>query len=215
MRLHADWFNQANLCRKWLAALALWSAVTYSLPPHKEFRFLLPALQLAMPFGGVALEYLRGDSVQCATRSHRLPSSGAAAETNDEATVSRTSAVAADDQQAHVIGPDNEEAPAAACPAASTMSSSAPPHLQQSLRHWSQPSEAMLQQKCPPNEGKGSNSGKSASDSKQSQRFPALYRTGVVSVVLQIPAALYFGLRHQRCITARALLSQSLMRYTT
>jgi Alg9-like mannosyltransferase family len=38
-----------------LAAFAAWSLAIYSLPAHKEFRFLLPALQLLMPYCGVAL----------------------------------------------------------------------------------------------------------------------------------------------------------------
>ncbi|DBA74157.1 TPA: hypothetical protein ACH3X1_010956 [Trebouxia sp. C0004] len=41
-----------------LAALVLWSLLMYSLPAHKEFRFLLPALCLLMPYCGVALEDL-------------------------------------------------------------------------------------------------------------------------------------------------------------
>ncbi|GAB4815394.1 hypothetical protein N2152v2_002440 [Parachlorella kessleri] len=41
-----------------LAALAGLSLAVYSLPAHKEFRFLLPALQLAMPYSGVALLWL-------------------------------------------------------------------------------------------------------------------------------------------------------------
>lgn len=41
-----------------MAALVLWSLLMYSLPAHKEFRFLLPALCLLMPYCGVALEDL-------------------------------------------------------------------------------------------------------------------------------------------------------------
>ena len=41
-----------------LAAMVLWSLLMYSLPAHKEFRFLLPALALLMPYCGVALEDL-------------------------------------------------------------------------------------------------------------------------------------------------------------
>jgi hypothetical protein len=41
-----------------LAALAALSLAIYSLPAHKEFRFLLPALQLAMPYCGPALDWL-------------------------------------------------------------------------------------------------------------------------------------------------------------
>ena len=41
-----------------LAALAGLSLAVYSLPAHKEFRFLLPALQLAMPYCGIALDWL-------------------------------------------------------------------------------------------------------------------------------------------------------------
>lgn len=45
-------------CRLELAALVLWSLLMYSLPAHKEFRFLLPALLLLMPYCGVALHDL-------------------------------------------------------------------------------------------------------------------------------------------------------------
>jgi phosphatidylinositol glycan class B len=48
-------------CRK-LALLAAWSLATYSLPAHKEFRFLLPALQLLMPYCGLALARLFGSA---------------------------------------------------------------------------------------------------------------------------------------------------------
>ena len=45
-------------CRLELAALVLWNLLTYSLPAHKEFRFLLPALCMLMPYCGKALEDL-------------------------------------------------------------------------------------------------------------------------------------------------------------
>ena len=45
-------------CRLELAALVLWSLLIYSLPAHKEFRFLLPALVLLMPYCGIALDDL-------------------------------------------------------------------------------------------------------------------------------------------------------------
>jgi phosphatidylinositol glycan class B len=41
-----------------LATLVCIQLVAYSLPAHKEFRFLLPALQLAMPYCGVGAAYL-------------------------------------------------------------------------------------------------------------------------------------------------------------
>lgn len=41
-----------------LAALAGWSVAVYSLPAHKEFRFLLPALQLFMPYCGLGAALL-------------------------------------------------------------------------------------------------------------------------------------------------------------
>jgi phosphatidylinositol glycan class B len=41
-----------------LAALAGWSVGVYSLPAHKEFRFLLPALQLFMPYCGLGAAHL-------------------------------------------------------------------------------------------------------------------------------------------------------------
>ena len=51
----------AQRCRK-LALLAAWSLATYSLPAHKEFRFLLPALQLLMPYCGLAVARLAGSA---------------------------------------------------------------------------------------------------------------------------------------------------------
>lgn len=49
---------QQHLCRtpacRLPALLAGWSLAAYSLPAHKEFRFLLPALQLLMPYCGLA-----------------------------------------------------------------------------------------------------------------------------------------------------------------
>ena len=42
------------------ALLAAWSLLGYSLPAHKEFRFLLPALQLLMPYCGLAAARLWG-----------------------------------------------------------------------------------------------------------------------------------------------------------
>lgn len=50
------------LLRRRLALLAGWSLATYSLPAHKEFRFLLPALQLLMPYCGLAAARLWGCS---------------------------------------------------------------------------------------------------------------------------------------------------------
>ena len=38
-----------------MAVLACWSLLSYSLPAPKEFRFLLPALNLLMPYCGAAL----------------------------------------------------------------------------------------------------------------------------------------------------------------
>lgn len=43
-----------------LPLLLAWQCAVYSLPAHKEFRFLLPALQLAMPLAGVAMAGTRG-----------------------------------------------------------------------------------------------------------------------------------------------------------
>lgn len=40
--------------------LSGWSLAAYSLPAHKEFRFLLPALQLLMPYCGLAAASLLG-----------------------------------------------------------------------------------------------------------------------------------------------------------
>ncbi len=37
----------------------MWSLMVYSLPQHKEFRFLLPALQLVMPYCGLGALYLQ------------------------------------------------------------------------------------------------------------------------------------------------------------
>ena len=45
-------------CRSPLAYMLALSVGVYSLPAHKEFRFLLPALQLAMPFCGLGAAWL-------------------------------------------------------------------------------------------------------------------------------------------------------------
>lgn len=172
--------------------------MTYSLPAHKEFRFLLPALQLAMPLGGVALEHLRRNSSLCAKHSHRLSSDGVAAEASDAATVGRLFAAAANTQQAENASAENEEPPAVVFPSASA-TLSVRPHLPQSPRHRRRSSEALLQRKRPATEETGVDARKGATDPKQRRQFPALYWAGVTSVVLQIPEALYFGLRHQRC----------------
>ncbi|DBA83269.1 TPA: hypothetical protein ACH3X2_006772 [Trebouxia sp. C0005] len=54
----AMWGMHLSRHRLELAAQILWSLLMYSLPAHKEFRFLLPALCLLMPYCGVALEGL-------------------------------------------------------------------------------------------------------------------------------------------------------------
>lgn len=41
-------------------ALAAWSVLVTSLPAHKEFRFLLPALQLLMPLVGAGMHRIAG-----------------------------------------------------------------------------------------------------------------------------------------------------------
>ncbi|PRW18326.1 GPI mannosyltransferase 3 [Chlorella sorokiniana] len=51
---------QAGPERRQLGLLAGWSLATYSLPAHKEFRFLLPALQLLMPYCGLAAARMWG-----------------------------------------------------------------------------------------------------------------------------------------------------------
>lgn len=64
------------LCRQ-LALLAGWSLATYSLPAHKEFRFLLPALQLLMPYCGLAASRLLGTgAVQGTSTSRKAGSLG-------------------------------------------------------------------------------------------------------------------------------------------
>lgn len=50
---------------KILAYLAACSISLYSLAAHKEFRFLLPALQLTIPYCGQALSWLFTPSQQC------------------------------------------------------------------------------------------------------------------------------------------------------
>ena len=48
------------------ALLAAWSLASYSLPAHKEFRFLLPAMQLLMPYCGAAAAALLGSGKRAA-----------------------------------------------------------------------------------------------------------------------------------------------------
>lgn len=122
------------MCRtRWLAGLALWSATTYSAAPHKEFRFLLPALQLMVPHCGVALAHLASCSG---------PSDGA---------------------RAHAPAGIASVNPRGGSPVSSKAAAASGRTLHQSgvMRAW---------------------------------------RVGAVAcVVIQIPAALYFGLLHQRC----------------
>lgn len=62
------------------ALLAGWSVAAYSLPAHKEFRFLLPALQLLMPYCGLAAASLLGSSSSSSKgSSSQRQASGAAA----------------------------------------------------------------------------------------------------------------------------------------
>jgi hypothetical protein len=51
----------AHRCRVLLWLCTAYLAV-YSIPAHKEFRFLLPALQLAMPFCGAGAAHWMGDN---------------------------------------------------------------------------------------------------------------------------------------------------------
>jgi GPI mannosyltransferase 3 len=51
-------FPSSLVCRFLLAKLTSIQLIAYSLPAHKEFRFLLPALQLAMPYCGLGAAYL-------------------------------------------------------------------------------------------------------------------------------------------------------------
>ena len=59
--LHIVWLVTADhlACRHAMPGLLLmWTLLTNSLPAHKEFRFLLPALQLFMPFCGLSVASL-------------------------------------------------------------------------------------------------------------------------------------------------------------
>lgn len=55
---HGLMLNPDNCCRSPLAYLLALAVGVYSLPAHKEFRFLLPALQLAMPYCGLGAAWL-------------------------------------------------------------------------------------------------------------------------------------------------------------
>jgi len=60
---------RACRCRSALLQLVVLQLATYSLPSHKEFRFLLPALQLAMPYcGAAALRLWSNTSPLCIVR---------------------------------------------------------------------------------------------------------------------------------------------------
>jgi GPI mannosyltransferase 3 len=52
-------------CRREILALMGLQLLIYSLPAHKEFRFLLPALQLAMPYCG------RGAALLATPKGHQ------------------------------------------------------------------------------------------------------------------------------------------------
>ena len=64
------------MLRRQLALLAGWSLATYSLPAHKEFRFLLPALQLLMPHCGLAAQRLLSGSPPLLPALHGLKVQG-------------------------------------------------------------------------------------------------------------------------------------------
>ena len=66
------------MCRQLsLAGLAAWSLVTYSLPAHKEFRFLLPAWQLLVPYCGLATSTLMEGRADCSGPLRKRPTAPA------------------------------------------------------------------------------------------------------------------------------------------
>lgn len=181
--------------RRWLAALAAWSAVTYSLQSHKEFRFLLPALQLAMPFAGVALEYLRRETASyTAPLVHCMPDGRASAAAPAEA---KSSYAASEDDQA--VGASVEDATESKV----ALYTSNDPllvarHQQQVLRYRQQTPATSSQQGCLRLDAESIKSRGIDAASKRPQLRSVMYRAGIAAVALQIPAALYFGMRHQR-----------------
>jgi phosphatidylinositol glycan class B len=65
------------LCRLTLAKLAAVEIAMYSLPAHKEFRFLLPALQLIMPYCGMGAAALWSSENSAGPRTRRKAKAGA------------------------------------------------------------------------------------------------------------------------------------------
>lgn len=135
--------------RRRLAGLAVWSAVNYSAAPHKEFRFLLPALQLMAPHCGAALAHLAsrpaGPAPQPGTDMVQSGSSTAQPGTNPR-----------------------------------------------------QPGTAVTRRRGPRRQCSTSAVDAGRARQQQSSGVGKLLAAALACVALQLPAALYFSLRHQR-----------------
>jgi hypothetical protein len=59
-------------CRRGPAILMLWWLIYNSIPAHKEFRFLLPALQLFIPYCGLGLAHACARAQQHPTRVRKM-----------------------------------------------------------------------------------------------------------------------------------------------
>ena len=70
-----------------LAWLVAWSLLLNSLPAHKEFRFLLPALQLLMPYAGAAVAQLV-EALRTSMHDHNSQRTAPSARAADEALLS-------------------------------------------------------------------------------------------------------------------------------
>jgi phosphatidylinositol glycan class B len=57
--------RKASVKQKLIAGFAIIYSLVYSLPAHKEIRFLLPALQLLIPFCGLGVSEYADSKLRC------------------------------------------------------------------------------------------------------------------------------------------------------
>ena len=185
----------------------MWSAVVYSLPSHKEFRFLLPALQLAMPYAGVALESLAQCSRPEWSTTHSI--SGG----QPQPVVSETHAAPASEASSATVCPllvlkvavIGGSSPAPATAATETAGVVSRSHPRQLLRQ----DTATATGTTSAVHGRVIDATPNVCDMSgrpQRWRFWRMgYIAALAAVAAQLPAALYFGLRHQRCACVRLI----------
>ena len=191
-----------------LAWLVAWSLLLNSLPAHKEFRFLLPALQLLMPYAGAAVarlvEALSADAQHCGQGASSAKTICGASLSADPISCG---AVADDlDSDGHGAcrkdGGDHSAAGNVICdmlpqwPSASAEKPVPGPMRQRSARS----SGAAAAQGAMPQSGSASRRQPNRRRRRGRRRSLLLATAAAVSLCLvaQLPAAAYFCLVHQR-----------------